>query len=147
MTNMEKISISNDRVKASFTLLGAELSSIQYKGKEYIWQAKPAIWNRHAPVLFPIVGSLLDNTYYVDGKPYQLPQHGFARDSKFLLLKQTETSVHFMLESNLETLKIYPYPFKLHITYMLQDRKLQVIFQVENPSNDTMLFGIGAHPG
>ena len=146
MTNMEKISISNDRIKASFNLLGAELSSIRYNGKEYIWQADPAIWNRHSPVLFPNVGSLLDNTYYVDGKPYHLPQHGFARNSEFVLVEQTDSSVKFLLESDQETLKVYPYPFKLFITYILHERSLQVIFEVENPSNETVLFSIGGHP-
>lgn len=146
MTNMEKISISNDRIKASFNLMGAELNSVLYNGKEYIWQADPAFWNRHAPVLFPIVGSLLDNTYHVDGKPYHLSQHGLARNSEFVLVGQTDTSVKFLLESNQETLKIYPYPFKLFIIYILHDRTLQVIFQVENPSDDAILFSIGGHP-
>lgn len=75
---MKMISISNDRVKASFKRLGAELCSIRYQEKEYIWQADPAIWKRHAPVLFPTVGSLLDNTYYVNDQPYHLPQHGIC---------------------------------------------------------------------
>ena len=30
---------------------------------EYIWQADPAHWGKHAPILFPIVGALKDNQY------------------------------------------------------------------------------------
>jgi len=144
---MKNITISNASVKASFNLRGAELSSVQYNGKEYIWQADPAFWNRHSPILFPIVGSLVDNTYYVDGKPYHLPQHGFARNADFVLVEQTDTSVKFLLESNEETLKIYPYPFKLYIAYTLYERSLQVAFQVENTSEQHLLFGLGGHPG
>lgn len=144
---MENISISNGHIEASFNSRGAELSSVRYKGMEYLWHADPTVWNRHSPVLFPTVGSFIDNTYYVDGKPYHLPQHGFARDADFVLVEQTDTSVKFLLESDQETLKVYPYSFKLFISYILQDNSLQVIFQVENPSDQPILFGIGGHPG
>ena len=36
---------------------GAELISIKFKGKEMLHQGKE-YWNRHAPILFPIVGQI-----------------------------------------------------------------------------------------
>ena len=59
---------------------GAELQSVRLKEDniEYLWQGDSTYWGRRAPILFPIVGRLVDNTYYVDGKPYSLTQHGFA---------------------------------------------------------------------
>jgi galactose mutarotase-like enzyme len=142
-----KINFANDHIKATFNLQGAELSSVQYNGKEYMWQADPAFWNRHSPILFPTVGSLIDNTYFVDGKPYQLPQHGFGRNSTFALVEQTEKSAKFLLESDEETLQVYPFFFKLYISYILEGQSIQVIYEVENPSQEDLLFGIGGHPG
>lgn len=147
MSPTEKIHVANAHLNAAFNLHGAELSSVKYNGKEYMWQANPAFWNRHSPILFPTVGSLIDNTYYVDGQPYHLPQHGFGRNSKFVLVEHTETSAKFLLESNEETLKVYPFPFKLYISYILSERTIQVIYEVENPSQEDILFGIGGHPG
>ena len=147
MSATKKIHVANSHLQATFNLYGAELSSVQYNGKEYIWQANPSFWNRHSPILFPTVGSLLDNTYFVDGKPYQLPQHGFGRNSTFSLVEQTERSAKFLLESNAETLSVYPFPFKLYISYALDERSMRVNYEVENPSQEDILFGIGGHPG
>lgn len=147
MSSTEKIHVANSHLQAIFNLHGAELSSVQYNGKEYIWQANPAFWNRHSPILFPTVGSLIDNTYLVDGKPYQLPQHGFGRNSTFALVEQTEKSAKFLLESDAETLRVYPFPFKLYISYTLDERSIRVNYEVENPSQEDILFGIGGHPG
>src|SRR5690554_2852394 len=109
---MKEIRLNNPWVQASFKLQGAEISSFVLGGTEYIWQADPEIWARHTPVLFPIVGQLKDNTYFVDGKVYHLSQHGFARDSEFKLIEQTSTKVVFLLESDPETLKAYPFSFQ-----------------------------------
>jgi len=147
MSDSHKIHKANDRIKAAFNLQGAELSSVQYNGKEYIWQANPDFWNRHSPILFPTVGSLIDNTYFIDGKAYQLPQHGFGRNSTFELVEETDNAAKFLLESDEETLKVYPFHFKLYITYILEGQSIQVVYEVENPSQQEILFGIGGHPG
>lgn len=73
--------LKNDFLTVQVKSVGAELISIQNtEGTEFIWQADPKVWGRHAPVLFPIVGRLKDNHYYLDDKEYQMTQHGFARD-------------------------------------------------------------------
>lgn len=78
--------IQNEKVMVSISDKGAELQSVRLKedNTEYLWQGDSTYWGRRAPILFPIVGRLVDNTYYVDGKPYSLTQHGFARDLYFL---------------------------------------------------------------
>ena len=42
--------------------------------------------------------------------------HGFARDSEFEFLSKTENSISFILKSNDETLKVYPYDFEFIVT-------------------------------
>ena len=71
--------LKNDILSIKVDRHGAELCSIRdHSGREFIWQADPAFWKRHAPVLFPIVGSLWEKKYRIDGKEYTLGQHGFA---------------------------------------------------------------------
>jgi galactose mutarotase-like enzyme len=77
------ISISSGALTARINPLGAELTSLtDGAGAEYMTDADPAFWTGHAPVLFPIVGGLVDDTYRVDGQSYHLPRHGFARRSR-----------------------------------------------------------------
>ena len=45
--------ISNKQLTIQVSPHGAELCSIVANGKEYLWQADPAFWKRHSPVLFP----------------------------------------------------------------------------------------------
>ena len=128
---------------------GAELSSFKnlQTNLEYIWQADPAIWARHAPVLFPTVGKLKNNQYTYLGKPYTLPQHGFARDFSFRLESETENTLTFLLEQSEATLTNYPFAFRLYSNYYLKENTLNVSYRVENPGTDILYFSLGAHPG
>lgn len=140
--------LSNEQLTIQVQEWGAELSSIvsKAKGKEYVWQADPIFWKRHSPVLFPIVGSVWENTYRYGGKTYSLSQHGFARDRKFKLVEETPSEIRFSLESDEETLRLYPFPFHLVIGYRLEGNKVEVLWSVKNAGVEKMYFQIGAHP-
>lgn len=138
--------LKNDILTVEVSGHGAELTSIRKGSTEYLWQADPAFWGRHSPVLFPIVGSVWEKRYRVEGKEYELGQHGFARDMDFTLVNATETEVRYRLESTPETLAKYPWPFVLEIAYRLHDGNLDVIWEVSNPDTEEMFFQIGAHP-
>lgn len=145
---MENITLKDSVTTATIQLKGAELSSFKREGLEYIWQASPAVWNRHAPVLFPIVGRLKNNSYSYQGKSYPMSQHGFARDSIFSLVYQERQKVLFELSSSESTLPIYPFDFLLKIGYELGGDTLRITYTVENPSSfQDLWFSIGAHPG
>ena len=139
--------ISNSTLKASIKHNGAELSSLKdNQNKEYIWEGNPDFWGKHSPVLFPIVGTLRNNTYTVYGKEYQLPRHGFARDMEFQLVEKIANSATFSLKSNEETLKKYPFDFELQLIYTLNETALNITYKVINKSETKMPFSIGAHP-
>ncbi|MBE6243284.1 MAG: aldose 1-epimerase family protein [Bacteroidales bacterium] len=125
---------------------GAELASIRKGSVEYLWQADPMFWGRHSPVLFPIVGSVWEKRYRVDGREFELGQHGFARDMDFTMVEGSEDEVRYRLESTEDTLKKYPWPFVLEIAYRLHGNMIDVIWEVSNPGNEDMYFQIGAHP-
>lgn len=140
--------LSNDSLTIQVSPQGAELSSIVANAtqKEYLWQADPAFWKRHSPVLFPIVGSLWNNKYHHNGITYHLSQHGFARDKEFELIKETDTELRFKLQESEDTLKLYPFPFYLEIGYRLAGNQIEIIWVVKNTGNEELHFQIGAHP-
>ena len=126
---------------------GAEIVSIRNtEGQEYIWQADPQYWKRHAPVLFPIVGSLWNGQYVHQGQTYKMSQHGFARDRKFRLIQHTCDSITLRLNANEETKKNYPFDFQLDITYRLTTNRVTTTWEVTNRGNEEMPFQIGGHP-
>src|SRR5882724_10850929 len=91
----------SDQLHIHIDSKGAEITSVRNKdGLEFIWQADPNIWPRHAPILFPIVGKLKDGTFIYDDKEYELGQHGFARDKEFELIEKKDTSCTFQLCSD-----------------------------------------------
>ena len=107
---------------------GAELTSFvaTATGLEYLWQADPAHWGRHAPVLFPIVGRLPDDTFLHQGQAYHLPQHGFARDREFTVLRHSATEAVLQLADDAASRAVYPFAFELTITYTLREAALTV---------------------
>ncbi|MEE3469645.1 MAG: aldose 1-epimerase family protein [Butyrivibrio hungatei] len=127
---------------------GAELKSLVKadSGKEFMWQADAKYWGRTAPVLFPIVGSVWNGEYKVNGVSYKLSQHGFARDMEFSLVKEAEDELVFELKDNEESLKKFPFKFSLRIGYKLVGSKVVVSYKVSNPDDKEMYFSIGAHP-
>lgn len=148
---MSTYTLENDLCRVQVQAHGAELSSLVRKdlnALEYLWPADAQVWGRHAPVLFPIVGRLPQDTYYHDGRAYQLPQHGFARDRTFELLRQSATEVQLRLTDDAESRAVFPFAFELIIGYRLQGSTVHVSWQVRNPAaGQELLFSIGAHPG
>lgn len=127
--------------------MGAELQSIKdAAGREYLWQGDPNFWPRRSPILFPLVCSVENDTYRVEGKEYHLPRHGFARDMEFTLISQSDDKVTMALHESEETLKNYPFCFNLAVTYRIEGNKLHVIWHVENTDTKELHFQIGGHP-
>lgn len=127
--------------------MGAELCSLKNKEhKEYIWEGNPEFWGKHSPVLFPIVGTLKNNSYRYKDKEYHLSRHGFAREMEFKLMDKKENSATFSIQSSEETLKVYPFEFELQIIYTLEENSLHIDYNVINNGKSPMPFSIGAHP-
>ncbi|MEO9805770.1 MAG: aldose 1-epimerase family protein [Reichenbachiella sp.] len=144
-----KYSIENDLFKVEIDECGAELCSILSKtsGYEYIWQADPKIWKGAAPVLFPVIGALKDGKYTFEGKSYELPKHGFVRNStKVRLINRTSSRLSFSISSDEETLAVYPFKFEMKISFFLFESRLQVFHEVVNADKGPIYFSIGGHP-
>ena len=140
--------LQNDTLKITVSDRGAELKSITAlsDGTEYLFDSDPKWWKFSSPILFPIVGRLVDNKYRAEGKEYSLPGHGFGRTTDFWLVDATDDTLTFALESNAATLKVYPYKFRLEVSFVLRGNEINVRWKVANVDDKTIYFSIGAHP-
>lgn len=140
--------LENESIKATFVTTGAEMTGLLKKDShmEYIWHGDPAFWGRHAPILFPIVGRLKEDTYMYQNNQYFLSQHGFARDKEFILVEKTEQKIIFELREDEETLAKFPFSFSLKVIYELLSDGVTVSYIVENTGDEQLYFSIGAHP-
>ncbi len=141
--------LENQNICAVINSQGAELASLILKNDqtEYLWNANPGIWGRHAPVLFPIVGGVIDNHYKIGERIFELSQHGFARDMNFKKVEMTLESVIYRLTSDECTLVKFPYKFQLDISYRLKNCGVIVEYRVKNIDKYPIFFSIGSHPG
>lgn len=100
------------------------------------------------PLLFPIAGNVTDDTYTLGNETYHLPQHGFARTMPWQVTDQSEadSSITLSLESDDETLKHYPFAFRLDYTYTLKGTTLELRYRHTNRSDKLMPFATGIHP-
>ena len=133
--------------------LGGELLSYKLDGVEKIHQGQECIdaygkvyWKRHFPVLFPIVGKLKQNRTIINGRTYEMSQHGLARDMEFEPITKLDNFHSYVLRSNPSTMVKYPFEFSLYITYRTDGNKLTTIYKVVNDGDNNMPFGIGGHP-
>ncbi|MCQ2455238.1 MAG: aldose 1-epimerase family protein [Clostridia bacterium] len=141
------ITIKNKDLTAMFSRYGAELKSLRFGEREYIWQGDETFWAESSPVLFPICSGLKGDTYFFDGIEYNMPKHGFAKNMLFDVCEKNDNSATFLLTENKETKKYYPFDFEFKIKYTLTDKKLTVKYTVVNKSAQQMYFSVGAHEG
>ncbi|MFM7022751.1 MAG: aldose 1-epimerase family protein [Flavobacteriales bacterium] len=143
-----KYSLENEFVKIEVKLNGAELCSYFNKqnNTEYVWQADPRFWGKHAPMLFPVIGMAASDQIKVKGQSFPMTKHGFARDMNFEFRSQTADTLEMALVSTTETKKSFPFDFELLVKYELKATKLITTFRVINKGQESMSFGIGGHP-
>lgn len=145
------VQLANRFLSVVISPQGAELTRISSRdgAVDYLWEGDPAVWKRHAPILFPIVGRLKNDRYVYEGVEYEMTQHGFARDLEFQVLERSGRDgqrVTMELTESDQTLAMYPFRFVLRVSYHLDDRVLETGYLVRNPADVPMYFSLGAHP-
>lgn len=141
------VDIASEGLTARINPFGAELSSLtDAAGREYMTDADPAFWTGRAPLLFPIVGALAEDTLRVDGQAYSMPKHGFARRSAFTLIEQTSDRAVFRLQDNAQTCASYPFDFTLDMAFALSGMTLAMVATVHNTGDAPLPFSFGYHP-
>jgi len=144
-----RYSLQNKWLSLTVSTTGAEAVSVKAtNGHEFLWQAQPDVWPRHAPILFPYTGMLPQGTRSWQGKNYPCTlQHGFARDKQHKMVSQTADTLVFQLCPDEETRAVYPFDFVLQSTFVLEKNTVRHTVQVQNPGSAQLRFGLGFHPG
>jgi galactose mutarotase-like enzyme len=144
--NDESHSFGTGAAQACVLAHGAELCWLRDgAGVDYLWDAGAA-WPRHAPVLFPIIGRLKNDTLWHDGRAYRVTQHGFARDRRFTWVERTETGCVLALDDDEATHALYPFPFRFEIRYAIEGATLGVTYVLTNTGDGPLPASMGAHP-
>lgn len=140
--------LSNGTIMIHVNSLGAQLESLRHleTATEYMWQREAYAWSQCAPVLFPFVAKLYQDTAWIAGKEYHMKIHGFIQNMEAKSVVRTEDKISFYFHSDAGTLACYPYEFGLTVIFQLSDNTLIQRFRVENPGSNPMSFTIGAHP-
>ncbi len=139
------LTLNNGNLSAVISEKGAELKSLKYFDREYIWCGNPDVWSGTAPVLFPILGFLKDDKCIINNKEYNIPKHGIARRRMFTVESFTDNSAIFLFKSDAKTLKQYPFKFEFRVVFTLNADSLEIKYCVKNIDNEIMYFSLGAH--
>jgi galactose mutarotase-like enzyme len=75
-----------------------------------------------------------------------MSQHGFARDRPFAWLERAAARCTLGLSDSAVTRTAYPFPFRLEVTYSLDDLGIDVSFKLVNPGQEMLPASLGGHP-
>lgn len=138
--------IENSQFKAEINEHGAELTHLINKtgNFDYIWNND--LWPKHAPVLFPAIGRSVEDAYQYNNQIFTMPQHGFASDQDFIVVEKGPEKLILSLVDNPATKKLYPFHFKLTVSFALTYNGLKLAFEVDNLDDKKLSFSLGSHP-
>jgi galactose mutarotase-like enzyme len=143
----ECANIASEALEVEISALGAELAAIRdRRGRDLLWNGDPAVWSGRAPILFPVIGMLRDGRYRFDGGAFEMPKHGFARHSMFEILPGAADAVTMRLDASAATRAIYPFEFRLELTFAVQVSALHVTAAIANRGDGPMPASFGFHP-
>ena len=142
--------IENELLTLTVESHGAELWDLRRKADPsapLLWDGKPEIWPRRAPVLFPWCGRVEGNWFEFEGKRYEnLPQHGFNRDMEHTLVEQGKDTILFRLNWPGDGEK-FPWKFSFETRHTLRGEKVETVCTGTNLSDRPMPAQLGFHAG
>src|ERR1700692_3023746 len=142
------VALRSSELTAEIDAHGAQLSTLRVRdARALLWNGDPAVWSGRAPLLFPIVGVLVDGSYRWGSKTYRLPRHGFARDRTFSIEEVTSSTAVLSLNADEASLLVYPFRFELTARFELVGPTLSVTTSIRNMGDTDMPLRFGYHPG
>lgn len=139
--------IGNEQLTVEVAALGAEMQSIRTADSaDWLWNGDANYWGGRSPILFPMVGRAPQDRVTIEGKSYNMEQHGFARRSEFTLAAADATSCRFEVAASEASRAVYPFEFLLAVTHRVEEAAVAIVAEVTNRDHKLMPFGIGFHP-
>lgn len=125
---------------------GAELHGLSANGLPLLWEGRPEVWGRHAPVCFPWCG-MMDGWFEDEGREYREAneRHGFVRAMEHTLIHQERDALTFRLDwPGNDTL--WPWAFRFETVHQLEENRFVTTCTAENRSQRDMPIQFGFHP-
>jgi galactose mutarotase-like enzyme len=142
------IALRSSELSAEIDPRGAQLSTLRDRSaRDLLWDGDSAVWSGRAPLLFPIVGVLVNGSYRCGSQTYWLPRHGFARDRTFSIDEVTPSTALFRLNADEASLSCYPFRFELAVRFELAGATLSLTTSIRNLGDSDMPASFGYHPG
>jgi len=143
-----RVVLRSSELTAEIDAHGAQLFTLRDRaGRDLLWDGNAAVWSGRAPLLFPIVGALVNGSYRCDSETYRLPRHGFARDRTFSIEEVTSSRAVFKLNADASSFLVYPFRFELEIRFELLGPTLSLTTSIRNRGDTDMPASFGYHPG
>ena len=142
---MGDLTLTGDLLTVTVSTDGAEPTSLLADGRELLWQAGPQ-WRRHAPVLFPVIGRVVEDEIVVRDATWPMGQHGFARDSAFQVVQGSADRALLRLTDSERTRQHLPFPFTLDVDYAVEGSTLRTRYRISTDGPSALPFSIGSHP-
>lgn len=135
---------------------GGLLSSLKVDNSEILYTSsdldntKSGWSNSGCPLLFPFAGRcFLEGhpfKYRVNDTEYHMPIHGFAYAKPFGVLERSKSKAILELQSDNSTRALYPFDFKLRVSYELINLGIKISIDISNKSATEMPVAFGLHP-
>jgi galactose mutarotase-like enzyme len=140
--------IRSSELTAEIDAHGAQLFTLRDRAaRDLLWDGDPAVWSGRAPLLFPIVGVLVNGSYRWGSRTYRLTRHGFARDRTFSIEEVTSSTAVLSLKADETSFLVYPFRFELAVRFELVGPTLSVTTSIRNMGDTDMPLSFGYHPG
>ncbi len=138
-------SLIKDGVTLVVDSLGAKVLAIEVADTNILFYDESDIKHSGIPICLPYFGPLRGGSFEVEGKTYEMGQHGFFRDSDFSV-ETTDDSIICRLESTEKTLSFYPYAFSFEAKYTIVDKGVTMSFTLLNKDTKELAIAPGFHP-
>ena len=140
--------VENDVAYLAVDEKGSEICSFKDKetNLERMWNGDPKFWAGRNPTLFPMVSNTYNKVQVFDGKEYHMGNHGIVRSAMFKCTYHDDKSIKMTFESSEESKQLYPFDFRMDITYTLTGKRVDIVYNITNLSDKVMPFGFGLHP-
>ncbi len=139
--------LENENLRLEAESFGAELKSLVRKsdGREYLWSGDPAYWGKTAPLLFPFIGKLQDESYTYRGRVYPMDKHGFGQRVDYEVAGQEADRIRFVTADSEKTREKYPFSFRLEVEYVLLEDGVRENWYVTDTGKEPLYFSVGGH--
>ena len=138
--------VSKDEIAVVLDSHGAKVLSLEHTGRSILYYDPYDISHSGIPLCFPNFGPLENEKLIVNGKYFNMGQHGFIRDRNFEIKHKSADSVTYALASDMASLAIFPFEFEFTAKYSIIKNGITMELIMKNNSQEIMTIAPGVHP-